>query len=70
MKLTTRGRFGAAVLSWIAALALLTIAPLAMAQNLPIANAGEDFVVNDSGDGPGENVILRAEGSFDHLARG
>lgn len=41
MKLMTRGRFGSAVLSWIPALALLTIAPVAMGQNVPPSFTGE-----------------------------
>ena len=36
MKLLTRDRFACAALSWVAALALLTIAPLAMGQSAPV----------------------------------
>jgi uncharacterized protein YhjY with autotransporter beta-barrel domain len=35
MKLTMRGRFACTFLSWIGALALLSLAPIAMAQNAP-----------------------------------
>lgn len=65
MKLMTRGRFACAVLSWISALALQTIAPEAAAQSWPTARAGEDFYVPDTDGMPGENVTLNGTASTD-----
>src|SRR5688500_8763796 len=66
MKLMTRGRVACAVLSWIAAaLAPLIIAPAALAQSQPIANAGSDMVAVDSDGQPGETVMLDGRGSHD-----
>src|SRR5687767_14734566 len=62
MKLTTRGRFGAAVLSWIGlswigALALLVMAPLAMAAP-PVVEAGPDRTQPNVQPGNGEFLTL------------
>jgi outer membrane autotransporter protein len=65
MKLMTRGRFACAVLSWIGAVALLTITPDALAQNWPTARAGNDLYVPDTDGMPGEWVNLNGTASTD-----
>lgn len=64
MKLTTRARFGSAVLSWLGALALLAMAPVAMALP-PVVDAGLDRTVLDSDGGDGELITLGVQSVFD-----
>ena len=58
MKLTTRVR------SWIGAVALLALAPAAMALP-PVVDVGLDRTINDSGDGNGEFLTLGVQSVFD-----
>lgn len=57
MKLMTRGRFACAVLSWIGAIALLVIAPVAMALP-PVVDAGPDRTIYDTDNSDGEYVTV------------
>ena len=57
MKLMTRGRFACAVLSWIGVLALLAMAPVAMAAP-PVVEAGPDRTQPNVQPGDGELLTL------------